>query len=165
MCRRWLFSLTASPPDLRRTPGPVTGVDEVLGRDRLDELCDRSDALILCLPGGRATQGLLGGEQLRRLGDGWLVNVGRGSTVDEAALVDALHRGTLRGAALDVVDGEPLPAHSPLWDAPRLLLTGHSAALSPRWGADWATLFGRNIDAAAGGGPWASAVPWESAGS
>lgn len=146
---------------LRRTPGPVAGVEEVMGPNRIDELCDRSNALILCLPGGDATRGLLGGEQLRRIGDGWLVNVGRGGTVDEAALVDALHRGSLRGAALDVVDGEPPSTQSPLWDAPRLLLTGHSAALSPRWGADWATLFTRNIDAAAGGGPWASSVLWE----
>lgn len=146
---------------LRRTPGPVAGVDEVMGPDRIDELCDRSNALVICLPGGDATRGLLGGEQLRRLGDGWLVNVGRGGTVDETALVDALHRGSLRGAALDVVDGEPLSARSPLWDTPRLLLTGHSAALSPRWGADWATLFTRNIAAATGGGPWASVVPWE----
>ncbi len=139
----------------RRRPDPVPHVDEVIG---LDELCSRSQALVVCLPGDATTRGVVGAAQLTGLGDGWLVNVGRGGIVDEPALIAALHAGDLRGAALDVVDGEPLPPGSPLWEAPRLLLTGHSAALSPRWGADWAQLFEQNLAAAHGGRDWASRV-------
>ncbi len=139
----------------RRSPGPVEHVDELVG---LDELCRRSDVLVCCLPGGPDTRGMVGREQLDALGEGWLVNVGRGSTLDESALIDALRAGRLRGAALDVVDGEPLAADSPLWDTPRLLITSHSAALSPRWGASWATLFQRNLATATRGGPRANTV-------
>ena len=143
---------------MRRTPGPVPAVDEVLDPDRLDELCDRADVLIAALPGGSETRGLLGAEQLRLLGPGWLVNVGRGGTVDEAALTSALTSGELRGAALDVVDGEPLAASSPLWDVPGLLLTGHSASLSPGWGVEWMELFRANLAAARGERSWASHI-------
>ena len=140
---------------VRRRPEPVPGVDELVG---LDEACARADALVVALPGGPETRGAVGAAQLDALGAGWLVNVGRGGIVDEAALLDALHAGRLRGAALDVVDGEPLAQDSPLWDAPRLLLSGHSAALSPRWGADWAATFERNLAAARGERDWASRV-------
>lgn len=140
---------------LRRRPGPVPDVHEIVG---LDELCARSQALVVCLPGGPATRGFVGSPQLAALGDGWLVNVGRGGTVDEPALLDALRRGALQGAALDVVDGEPPAPDNPLWDAPRLLLSAHSAALSPRWGADWVGLFEQNLAAARGERGWASLV-------
>ena len=110
------------------------------------------------LPGGADTRGMVGAPQLDALGAGWLVNVGRGSTVDEDAVVTALTDGALRGAALDVVATEPLPAGSPLWDVPGLLLTGHSAALSPRWGSAWAGLFEANLAAARGERGWTSRV-------
>ena len=142
---------------LRRSGEPVDGV-EVLTPDRLDELCARSDVLVAVLPGGEDTRGMVGTPQLDALGAGWLVNVGRGSTVDEDAVVTALTDGALRGAALDVVDTEPLPAGSPLWDVPGLLLTGHSAALSPRWGSAWAGLFEANLAAARGEREWTSRV-------
>jgi phosphoglycerate dehydrogenase-like enzyme len=142
---------------LRRSGGPVEGV-EVLGPDGLAELCTRADVLVCALPGGDGTAGLVGAAELAALGEGWLVNVGRGSTVDEDAVVAALTTGQLRGAALDVVRTEPLPAGSALWDVPGLLVTGHSAALSPRWGAEWAGLFEANLAAARGERAWTSRV-------
>ena len=78
---------------MRRTAGPVPFVSGVLGPDRLAELCARADALILCLPQTPSTRGLIGANELADLGAGWLVNVGRGSAVDESALLHALHRG------------------------------------------------------------------------
>ena len=60
-----------------------------------------------------------------------LINVGRGATVDQAALREALEAGTLGGAGLDVTDPEPLPAEDPLWAAPRLLITPHAAGGRP----------------------------------
>ncbi len=140
---------------LRRRADPVPHVDEIVG---LDELCARAGVLVVCLPGGAPTRGLVGAAQLAALGDGWLVNVGRGGVVDEPALLAALRTGGLRGAALDVVDDEPLGPQSPLWEEPKLLLTSHSAALSPRWGADWVGLFVSNLAAARGEQDWASRV-------
>jgi phosphoglycerate dehydrogenase-like enzyme len=61
-----------------------------------------------------------------------LINVGRGSLLDEAALVQALESGALGGAALDVAQTEPLPAESPLWKAPNLFLTPHTSGVSDR---------------------------------
>lgn len=142
---------------LRRSGAPVPGI-EVLTPDRLGELCSRADVLVCALPGDDATRDLVGAAELAALGPGWLVNVGRGSTVDEDAVVAALTTGELAGAALDVVRTEPLPADSPLWDVPGLLLTGHSAALSPRWGSAWAGLFADNLAAARGERGWTSRV-------
>jgi phosphoglycerate dehydrogenase-like enzyme len=64
-----------------------------------------------------------------------LVNVGRGSTVDEGALVDAIRGGALAGAALDVTATEPLPVDSPLWDLPDVIITPHAAGGRPRGAA------------------------------
>src|SRR5260370_14218639 len=61
-----------------------------------------------------------------------LINVGRGSLLDEAALVQALESGALGGAALDVAQTEPLPAGSPLWKAPNLFITPHTSGVSDR---------------------------------
>jgi phosphoglycerate dehydrogenase-like enzyme len=61
-----------------------------------------------------------------------LINVGRGSLLDEAALIRALETGALGGAALDVAAAEPLPAESPLWKAPNLFITPHTSGVSDR---------------------------------
>jgi phosphoglycerate dehydrogenase-like enzyme len=70
-----------------------------------------------------------------------LINVGRGSLLDEAALLRALASGALGGAALDVLKLEPLPAENPLWKAPNLLITPHTSGVSDRlWGRQAAVL-------------------------
>src|SRR5690625_2330536 len=79
-----------------------------------------------------ATRQIIGPEVLAALPDhAVLINVGRGATVDQQALREALEAGTLGSAALDVTDPEPLPAGDPLWDAPRLLITPHAAGGRP----------------------------------
>ena len=91
----------------------------------LVELATWADALIVCVPGGKETNGLINAEILRALGpDGFLVNVGRGSVVDEAALIRSLHAGELGGAGLDVFTDEPRVPKE-LQGLPNVVLTPH----------------------------------------
>ncbi|GAB2466746.1 hydroxyacid dehydrogenase [Xylanimonas ulmi] len=93
----------------------------------LDALCARSDVVTLHAPLTPATIGLVGAPQLARMRDGAiLVNTSRGAVVDHAALAPHLISGRL-DAWLDVTDPEPLPADSPLWDLPNVVLTPHLA--------------------------------------
>ncbi|MBN3725114.1 NAD(P)-dependent oxidoreductase [Burkholderia sp. Ac-20379] len=93
-----------------------------------EALAEQSDILIVCCPGGAATHRLIGAAVLERLGpQGFLVNVARGTVVDEAALTAALTSGTIRGAALDVFESEPL-ADSPLREMANTVLTPHAGS-------------------------------------
>jgi len=110
--------------------------EHIHGIDELAELLPRTDILMITLPGGEPTRGLIGAEQLALLPDGALVvNVGRGTVLDTDALVAELQSERLR-AALDVVDPEPLPADHPLWSAPGALIVPHvggaADAMRPR---------------------------------
>ena len=118
---------------LRRSAGTCPDVDETFGPPRLDEFLRGLDVLVIAAPLTHGTRGLIGAPQLARLASGaFLVNVGRAAIVDESALLEALGSGQLGGAALDVFLEEPLPAHSPLWNAPNLFLSPHCADASPQ---------------------------------
>jgi lactate dehydrogenase-like 2-hydroxyacid dehydrogenase len=96
----------------------------------LATLAERSDVLILCCPGGAETEGVVDAALLARLGPaGFLINIARGSVVDEAALVAALRAGTIRGAATDVFRAEPVPDPAML-AAPNLVVAPHYASLT-----------------------------------
>jgi phosphoglycerate dehydrogenase-like enzyme len=99
---------------------------------RLDELLAQVDGLVLALPLSEDTKQVLDARRLALLKRGaWLVNVGRGGLVDEAALVAALESGQLGGAGLDVFEVEPLPPESPLWSMPNVIVTPHNSGDSP----------------------------------
>ena len=103
-------------------------VDEVFGPDALHEVLRRSDVVVVAAPGTDATDDMFDSAAFAAMPEGAVfVNVARGTLVDEAALIDALARGHLRGAAIDVARTEPLPAADPLWDAPNLLISPHSS--------------------------------------
>ncbi|QIG42766.1 2-hydroxyacid dehydrogenase [Nocardioides anomalus] len=113
-----------------------TARDGVHAIDALPELLPHAHVVVLVLPLTDETRGLVDATFLARMRDGaLLVNVARGAVVGTDALVEALHAGRVR-AALDVVDPEPLPADSPLWDCPGLLVSPHvggsSSAMWPR---------------------------------
>jgi phosphoglycerate dehydrogenase-like enzyme len=114
----------------RRTSGPPPeGVSRVLPLAGLGAPLGEIDALVLACPLTPQTKGLIGASELAAMRDGaLLVNVARGPVVDEQALVQALRDGRLGGAALDVAEVEPLPADSPLWDMPNVLISPHSAS-------------------------------------
>lgn len=107
-----------------RAEGP--GFDRVLPLTRLEEVLPQADALILALPATAETAGLLSRQRIALLPpQALVVNVGRGSTVDQDALVEALLSRAISGAALDVMTPEPLPRDHPLWSCPNTILTPH----------------------------------------
>lgn len=109
-----------------RDPGPM--FDAAHAIDRLDDVLPETDLLIMSLPDTPETRGIMDDRRLRLLSDdAFIVNVGRGSAIDEAALARQLHEGRFGGVALDVFTREPLSADDPLWDCPRLLITPHVA--------------------------------------
>ncbi|MGH7466081.1 MAG: NAD(P)-dependent oxidoreductase, partial [Longimicrobiales bacterium] len=90
--------------------------------------------VVLSVPATPQTRGMIGDRELARMRSGAvLINVARGSVLDETALLDALRSGHLRGAGLDVFASEPLPPDSPLWQLPNVLITPHVSATTPRF--------------------------------
>jgi phosphoglycerate dehydrogenase-like enzyme len=139
-----LQALGAQVRGVGRSAGERAGFP-VVAQDELEDELRQTDVLLMILPATEATTHALDAARLAALPrHAFVVNVGRGTTVDEPALVAALTEGGIAGAALDVTEVEPLPADSPLWDAPNLLLTPHAAGGRPV-GAD--DLVGANLEA------------------
>jgi phosphoglycerate dehydrogenase-like enzyme len=110
---------------------PVEGVERMIRADQIAANAPDVDAIVLTLPGTAATERLIGADVLGAVKPGTiLVNVGRGTVVDEDALLAALRDGRIGFAALDVFATEPLLADSPLWDEPNVLVSPHTAALN-----------------------------------
>lgn len=144
---------------LTRSAGQHAGLlPDVRPLSSLRVACRESSALILALPGGADTRHLVAGPELDALGAGWLVNVSRGSVVDESALVARLTSGALLGAGLDVVEAEPLPGDSPLWELPNVIITPHMAGRTPRYPERFADLMARNLCAYRGEGEWLNKI-------
>ena len=102
-------------------------------RTDLDQLLRASDIVTLHVPLNDGSRGLIGARELHLLGPtSYLINTSRGPIVDQDALVEALHAGTIAGAGLDVFDVEPLPAGHPLLSTPRTLLSPHVGFVSRR---------------------------------
>lgn len=142
----------------KRDPSEYSGVArEVFGPDATTEVFRLADVVVSVLPDTPETRGVVGAEQLEALGAGWFINVGRGSAVDENALLAALD-ADLRGAGLDVFAEEPLPSGSPLWHHPRVVMTPHTAGLSPEYGPRLARIFEANLAAFQGDGAWVNRV-------
>ena len=112
---------------VRRSPRPCPEyADEVHLLEDLDSLLPQADVVAITLPGTDATRGLMSRERLAKMKEGAvLLNVGRGFIVDTEALCDALERGHLSGAGVDVTDPEPLPPTHRLWNIPTAVVTPH----------------------------------------
>ena len=135
--------------------GYVGLAERVLGPDGTREVCAEADVVVVALPDGAADGPVVGAPELAALEGGVLVNVGRGSAVDEGALVEALRTGRLRGAGLDVFQVEPLPPDSPLWDMENVVITPHTAWASDRLPGRLAARFRHNAAVfATGEGDW-----------
>jgi len=130
----------------RRASGVTHGEWTVAPSEHLHELLPAADVVVITAPHTRDTRNLIGGRELSLMApDAVLVNVSRGQLVDEAALIEALRAGTIAAAALDVFVDEPLPAKSPFWTLPNVLITPHTSGFRPdHWDAATA-LFAENL--------------------
>jgi phosphoglycerate dehydrogenase-like enzyme len=126
----------------RSGAGDLTHAEKIVPASRLEEVLPHADYVVIAAPETSETKHLIGGPQIARMKRGArLINVARGSLLDEAVLVRALATGALGGAALDVAKMEPLPSGSALWKAPNLLITPHTSAVSDRlWQRETALL-------------------------
>ena len=122
------------------------GADAIFGPAQIDEVFRQADYIVLAAPVTAGTKAIASAARLALMRpDACLINVGRGPLVDEPALAAALREKKIGGAALDVFPKEPLPADSPLWDVPNLLITPHTAALTDKlWDRHYA-LFCENL--------------------
>ncbi len=128
-----------------RHESSVDGVAELVHPNRLEEVLGRVDGLVVALPGTDATDGLVGEAVIAALKPGvTVVNVGRGTVIDEPALIAALASGRIGYAALDVFASEPLSPENALWGMPNVLISPHTAALRESEPQLIAELFARN---------------------
>lgn len=142
---RRLAALGATVLGTSRHGRPVDHVDRLIRPDELAAHVGEVDAIVVTLPGTAATEKLIGADVLAAVRPGTtLVNVGRGTVVDEDALLPALRDGRIGLAVLDVFATEPLPADSPLWDEPNVLVSPHTAALNAAEDRRIAELFADN---------------------
>jgi phosphoglycerate dehydrogenase-like enzyme len=146
---------------VRRRPasGDPAPAHEQWGPERLHELIERADWLVLAPPLTAQTRGMIGRAEIARMRpNAVLVNLGRGSLVDEPALIEALAEGRIAGAALDVFQQEPLPRESPLWTMPNVIVTPHVSGFGPEYWDRVMELFRRNLRAFLDGRPLENVV-------
>jgi phosphoglycerate dehydrogenase-like enzyme len=121
-------------------------VDQVYGLEQLHELLSRCDYVVLAMPLTPATEKMIGEPELRIMKPGaYLVNIARGRIIDETALIRALKEGWIAGAGLDVTEKEPLPADSPLYSMPNVILTPHISGASDNYDKRLTALFAENL--------------------
>ncbi len=129
-----------------RTARPHPDADEMVAMADIGAACERSQAIVVTLPGTAATRGLITRSMIAAWGPSTVfINVGRGSVIDQAALIDALTSNAIAGAVLDVTDPEPLPPDNPIWTLPNVVFSPHTSALSVRENERIVDLFCDNV--------------------
>lgn len=132
---------------LRARPAPTDCVDRVEPAARLHDLLAEADFLVVSVPLTAETRGLLDASAFARLKPGAvLIDVSRGGVVRQAALIEALASGRLKGAALDVFETEPLPADNPLWGMENVTITPHCSSVDAGWEVRSIEMFCDNLD-------------------
>lgn len=119
---------------VRKNAGKAPGIERMLGVEEIDLALPQADFVVLTLPLTAESRGLISAARLAKMKrSAYLINIGRGGTVDEAALIEALKTGQIAGAGLDVFIKEPLPEESPLWDLENVIITAHYAGDTPHY--------------------------------
>lgn len=144
---------------VKRTPVEVPGVARVYGPDGLRAMLPECDVVVLVVPTTGETRRMIGAPELAAMKpSAFLVNVARGSVVDEHALVAALEARRIAGAALDVFDEEPLPASSPFWAMENVLVTPHISGFFADYAERVVEVFLDNLARWRGGEPLRNVV-------
>ncbi|MHB0857990.1 MAG: D-2-hydroxyacid dehydrogenase [Anaerolineae bacterium] len=133
---------------VRRNPDqPAQGVAEMHAVADLPQLLPQADFVVLTVPLTGETKGMIGEAELRAMKPtSHIVNIGRGGTIQEQALIRALQEGWIGGAGLDVFEEEPLPADSPLWDMKNVIITAHYSGSTPRYSERAMAIFLDNLE-------------------
>lgn len=133
---------------LRRNPvASEDGAIRTVGPDDLAVELSLADVIANTLPLTSETRHILGRSQFDAMRDGAIVlNIGRGGTIDEGAMIDALRRGKLLGAGLDVFEKEPLPEESPLWEMDNVIITSHYSGSTPSYNERAFAIFLDNLE-------------------
>ena len=160
---RLLRSVGLRVRGVARTARPPDDVFEsIVGPDGLRAELARADHVVNVLPITPATRRVIGSSQFAAMKPtAVFVNIGRGATVDEPALIHALEGGVIAGAALDVFEEEPLPTESPLWSMPNVLVSPHRAGDHEGWKSDVVALFVDNLRRFVAGEPLRNVVDVE----
>ncbi|TCW42169.1 phosphoglycerate dehydrogenase-like enzyme [Thermohydrogenium kirishiense] len=137
-------------------------IDEMYTNDNMIYAVSKADYVICALPLTDDTYHLLGKDFFKNMkNDAVFINIGRGKVVDESSLIDALKNKTIRGAALDVFEEEPLSKESPLWDMENVIITPHTAGISPHYMERGIEIIKHNIKAYLGDGDFINRVDLE----
>jgi phosphoglycerate dehydrogenase-like enzyme len=146
IARAFRMRVVALARDADPARAQALGVDQVYGRAELLTMLGEADCLVICAPQTPETVDLLGPEEMAALKPGVVfVNIGRGTIVDDAALERGLRSGQIAFAALDVFREEPLPANSPFWELPNVLINPHSASTVDAENSKLTDIFIRNL--------------------
>lgn len=134
-------------------------IDEMYTDENMISAVSNADYVICALPLTDDTYHLLDAEFFKSMkSDSVFINIGRGSVVDEVSLIDALRQKTIRGAALDVFENEPLTKDSPLWDMENVIITPHTAGISPRYMERAVQILKHNLKAYMGNGDYINVI-------
>jgi len=134
----------------------------VVGIDQLHPVLREADYVVLAVPLTNDTRGLIGRRELEAMkASACLINISRGSIVQEQALIAALKAGDIAGAALDVFETEPLAPESELWKLENVILTPHLSSWSKDYRMRAADIFGVNLDRYLSGQPLAHVIDRE----
>jgi phosphoglycerate dehydrogenase-like enzyme len=143
---RKLKAVNARPIAVSRTTDSDDVVEQVFPRERLHEALAISDAVAICTSGDASAHHMFGAAEFAAMKpSAFIVNVARGSIIDEAALTAALREGRIAGAGLDVAETEPMAAANPLWDMPNVIVTPHVAGQGSSGYPEQRKLFGENL--------------------
>ncbi|MEM7171415.1 MAG: D-2-hydroxyacid dehydrogenase [Pseudomonadota bacterium] len=131
---------------IKNKPGPMPEVDEIFSQSQLHHALAKADFVSLHVPITERTHHMINAKALAHMKpSAFLINVARGPVVDEAALISALQEKRIAGAYLDVMETEPLPADSPLWEMEQVVISPHVADCVSDWQLRFASFFAENL--------------------
>jgi D-2-hydroxyacid dehydrogenase (NADP+) len=132
---------------VKRSPDSVPGVECVVGPDQLHEILGEADFVVLAMPLTGETWGMIGPREFLTMKEtAYLINICRGAVIQEHALIEALKKRRIAGAALDVFENEPLPGDSELWGLENVIISPHISSWSRGYRARAAEVFCTNLE-------------------